>query len=93
MVKRLIEFLKQLEAAWPPPENTHHALMYAQFGSDEAGWSDRLALQVFKAGRFQCFFLEDADLDKPAETLAVILSILNAEDPPSVQTSDQLGKF
>lgn len=61
----LIELLKKIESAIPPPEKCHHALTFAQYGSDEAGWEDKLCLQVNIGGKFQQFFLDDEDLANP----------------------------
>jgi hypothetical protein len=61
----LIDVLKNLEAAIPPPPNCHHAITYAQYGSDETGWEDRLALQVNKEGTFHCVFIDAEDFLKP----------------------------
>ena len=58
----LIEFLKMLEVAIPPPVNCHHALTYAQYGSDADGWQDKLALQINLLGEFHCIFLQEDDL-------------------------------
>lgn len=60
--KLLIDLLKGLEKAVPPPPRCHHAITFAQYGSDTEGWQDRLALQVNHEGRFHCFFLDDRDL-------------------------------
>jgi hypothetical protein len=60
----LIDFLKELERVIPPPEHCHHALTYGQYGSSEAGWEDRLCLQVNKGGTFHCFFIDAKDFDK-----------------------------
>ena len=60
----LLHFLKELERILPPPAGCHHAITYAQYGSYDEGWSDRLALQVNHRGRFYCFFIEDKDLLK-----------------------------
>ena len=70
MRKFLIDFLKRLEFLAPPPENCHHAITFAKFGSDEDGWQDRLALQVNCDGIFRCFFLQDEDFHQEAEDLA-----------------------
>jgi hypothetical protein len=63
----LIEFLKMLEVAIPPPENCHHAITYARYGSDADGWQDKLALQINLLGEFHCIFLEEDDLSLNAE--------------------------
>lgn len=74
----LIKFLKELEAAIPPPENCHHAITFARFGSDVAGWHDKLALQVNSGGVFTCFFLEDEDLNKsPRQLVSDVASELS----------------
>jgi hypothetical protein len=82
---RLINFLKALETAVPPPPHCHHAITYARYGSDEKGWQDRLALQVgvicnCKELIFHCFFLNDEDLLGPAD--AVIAQIVIALNRP-----------
>ena len=61
MKQFLIDFLKALEEAIPPPAHCHHALTYARYGSNEEGWKDKLALQINDAGVFKCFFLDDVD--------------------------------
>jgi len=69
----LIEFLKGLEAAVPPPENCHHAITFARYGE----W-DALALQVNIGGKFRCFFINDEDIDRgPESTIAAVVEILN----------------
>lgn len=65
----LIETLKLLEVAIPPPPKAHHGISYAKYGSDESGWDDRLALHVNKSGVFHCLFFDDEDFEKSPETL------------------------
>ena len=69
MREKLIAFLRELERVVPPPTNCHHALMYAQYGSDEAGWTDKLALQINHTGRFLCLFIDEGDFDRTPEEL------------------------
>jgi hypothetical protein len=76
MERQLLEFLKALELAIIPPKNCHHCLMFSQYGSDEVGWNDRLALQVNNAGTFQCFFLEESDFQKPIHQLVSEIALL-----------------
>lgn len=61
MRELLIDFLKRLEAMIPPPPHCHHVITYAQYGSDAAGWEDRLSLQVNLSGKFYCFFIDETD--------------------------------
>jgi hypothetical protein len=77
MQQYLIEFLKALESRIPPPQNCHHAVTFAQYGSAEAGWKDALALQVNVAGQFHCVFLLEKDLENRPATLAdAVVSVL-----------------
>ena len=69
----LIAFGKALEAAIPPAPKCHHALMYAQHGSDAAGWQDKLALQVGVNGKFYCWFLDDGDFETPVDELVATI--------------------
>jgi hypothetical protein len=73
MHRYLLDFLKELERVIPPPENCHHAFTYAQFGSNEMGWSDRLALQVNIGGEFHCLFLDPPDFDMSVVELVEVL--------------------
>jgi len=76
----LLETLKLLESIIVPPPGGHHSLTYAQYGSDEDGWEDRLALQVIRDGRFQCLFLDHSDFQKtPAALVADIAFVLNEQ--------------
>jgi hypothetical protein len=61
MRTQLIELLKGLEVAIPPPANCHHGIIFMT-GSPEYGPDDKLALQVNRNGLFQVLFLDDADL-------------------------------
>lgn len=75
----LLETMKLLETIVIPPTGCHHAITYAQYGSDQDGWEDRLALKVLRDGRFHCLFLDDSDFDKtPAELVADIAFVLNS---------------
>jgi hypothetical protein len=89
MTARLIEFLRDLERAVPPLPACHHSITYAQYGSDMAGWEDKLALQVYFEGRFHCFFLDDGDLEKPSgELVLLIAGMLVATPKGNEQLSD-----
>lgn len=73
----LIDMLMGLEAAIPPPAGCHHAITYAQYGSEDAGW-DRLALQVNHGSEFHLFYLDDSDFDSsPAEVIEQIVAIMS----------------
>ncbi len=65
----LIDFFKQLEAAIPPSPNCHHVICYAQYGSDEDGWEDRLAVKINQSGEILCFFIESEDEEKSVAEL------------------------
>jgi hypothetical protein len=87
-----MEFLKALEAALPPPERCHHCMMYAQYGSDETGWSDRLMLQVNKVGKFYPFFLDDNDFAEGDAALISEIKGLLASGDEKFQISDTPGQ-
>lgn len=91
----IMRFLKLLEENIPPPERCHHVITFAQFGSDETGWNDRLALQVNDQGKFYCFFLDDEDftLDPEHLVLGVMANLVKAKDDPATQFGVQLGQF
>jgi hypothetical protein len=73
----LIDLLKRLEAAVPPPPKCHHAITFARYGSDEVGWTDKLALQVNANHTFYCFFLEEDDLpDDPQRVIDYVVKSL-----------------
>jgi hypothetical protein len=76
MTEQILYFLKQMERAFPPPANCHHGLTYSQFGSDAAGWKERLALQINKDGKFWCFFIDDQDIENWAATVDYIRKAL-----------------
>lgn len=74
----LINLLKELEKSFPPHAGCHHAFTYAQFGSDEAGWSDRLLLTMSivkfdglgaQQSEFQVLFIDEGDFEKPMPDL------------------------
>lgn len=77
----LMDFLKLLESAIPPGDGQHHGISYCQYGSDSAGWSDRVGLHVRMDGGAQTFFLDDADFEKPIpELVADVISQLGGVD-------------
>lgn len=83
----LLEFMKRLEFLCPPPPRCHHAITFAQYGSDETGWEEKLALQVNIDGTFRCIFLDGTDFNSGATDLANKV----AEFVRNPQDSDQLG--
>lgn len=93
MRQYLIDLLKCLEAAIPPPANCHHAITFAQFGSDETEWEDRLALQINRGGIFHCIFLDDDDLQCFPDYVAAHVVKLLAQDMPNAQLGVGLGKY
>ena len=90
----LLDFLRRLEADVPPPPDCHHAITFARYGSDEAGWEDKLALQVNRDGVFHCFFLEESDcLQAPADIAASICTLLAEPTPPNAQLGVGMGQY
>jgi len=63
----LTEVLTGLEVSLPPSKNGHHAITAARYGSDEAGYEDKLALQINDNGVFRCLFIEEDDLERTPE--------------------------
>jgi hypothetical protein len=66
----LLLLLKSLEARIPPGNARHHAMTFAQYGSDETGWSDQLAIHVWVGDKLQTVFLDESDFNWPPESLA-----------------------
>lgn len=90
----LIDFLKQLESAVPPPPNCHHCLTYAQYGSDKDGWQDRLALHINVDGKFHCLFLDENDFAHGVAALvATVSGIIAQPPPPGTQFSVAAGQY
>ncbi len=88
----LLALLKGLEAAVPPPPNCHHAITYAQYGSNAEGWQDRLALQVNVAGTFWCFFIDDGD-DDPKAIIDFVVKDLSQPTAKNAQEGVGLGQY
>jgi hypothetical protein len=65
--------------------------MYAQFGSNETGWKDKLMLQVNNKGVFHPFFLDQFDLDLRSEVLVAEIIRLLADPPSNWQISAVAG--
>lgn len=65
---QLLGLLRDLETAVPPIEGTHHAIFRCQYGSDERGWEDRLAIRV-SGPVIRNLFLEQSDFEKPRALL------------------------
>jgi hypothetical protein len=77
----LLDFLKGLESVIPPPANCHHVITFAQYGSDQDGWEDRLALQVNVGGKFYCFFFDANDMtQEPRKIIESIGELLKSAD-------------
>jgi hypothetical protein len=73
----LINFLKELESTIPP--YIHHSITFAQYGSDQSGWEDRLQLTLNTKTCHQALFLEQSDFGKPVHQL--IAEILRISGP------------
>lgn len=70
----LIEFLKQLETALPPPPHCQHSISYARYGSDDQGWDDKLALNINDGGMFDVLLFDDDDFSgTPAQLVKAVL--------------------
>lgn len=91
--KNLMNWLKAIETAIPPPMHCHHAITYAQFGSDDCGWEDKLALQINLDGKFLCFFLEDYDFEMSIERFLPLLTLQIANLDESAQLGIGMGKY
>jgi hypothetical protein len=94
MRQYLIDLLKRLEFLIPPPPRCHHVITFAQFGSDETEWQDRLALQINIDGVFQCFFLQDEDFAQPAEDIAnEVAELVRKGSPAGTQFGVAMGQY
>lgn len=91
----LLEMLKAIEGAVPPPPNCHHAITRAQYGSDAEGWTDKLALQINRNGKFYCFFLESDDFARdPQEFADHIARVLDSpEERDKMQPGVSFGRY
>lgn len=90
----LMRFLKRLEELIPPPANCHHCITYAQFGSDETGWADQLAIQINRDGKFYCLFLDETDLcDDPWQLAASCEAHMLFAHPGNTQIGVSTGQY
>lgn len=92
MREQILEFLKLLEQELPPASGAHHAITFAQYGSDATGWEDVLALQISFGGLFHCFFLESGDLERGADLIQQIANSLRVPFP-GAQTSSEPFRY
>ena len=65
-----MSFLQTLEENIPVAKGSHHVLRFAQYGSDEVGWDDRLCLEISLPSGIERFFVDDQDLRGSAEAAA-----------------------
>lgn len=89
----LITFLKRLEELLPPPANCHHVVTFARYGSNESGWTDKLALQLNHGGVFRCFFLDDEDFAASPKVLASSIVAALAETVANEQLGVGPGQY
>jgi hypothetical protein len=91
----LIDFLRVLEQRIQPPRNCHHVITYAQYGSDDEGWNEKLAVQVNDRGNFYAFFIDDDDFSAPPDALAEEIAMLHAKQlaERDRQKSVALGQY
>lgn len=88
-----MNWLKAIEVELPPPPRCHHAITYAQYGSDETGWEDKLALQLNIGGKFFCFFLDDYDFEISVERFLSRLAFELEKPESSFQLGIGAGKY
>jgi hypothetical protein len=89
----LLDLLKRMEFLVSPPEHCHHVISYAQYGSDEAGWEDNIALQVNYDGKFLCFFLFDDDFEKSGAQVADEIAELMRDGTQGMQLGIAQGQY
>lgn len=65
-----IDFFRVLEQYIPPPAGCHHALHFAQYGSDDTEWTDRVAVQVNDNDTMHVYFLDDQDFEMTGGAVA-----------------------
>jgi hypothetical protein len=61
-VKDVLQLLRRLEHAWPPPSGCHHAVVMNS--------ADSLKVQVNYHGNIQTFILDEKDMERKPEDLA-----------------------
>lgn len=84
----LIELLKLLKAEVPPPDGCNHGIRYAQYGSDESGWRDEIALDVRVVGGSRILFLDASDFEMAPEALVQgIISSMKAIEKAEAEIS------
>ena len=93
IIGQILDFLRHMEEHLPPPPNSHHAITRTQYGSDETGWEERLAIQVNLDGKFLCFFLDAEDLEKAPESLVAEIVTLAKNPPPNTQLGVSSGRY
>jgi hypothetical protein len=58
----ILTFLAEMERLIPPPSG-HHSFTRVQYGSDEKGWKDELALNIRTETGQATLFLDGMDLE------------------------------
>jgi hypothetical protein len=89
----LLRFLQELERRIPPPANCHHTISCCRYGSDAAGWQEKLALQVNRDSVFHAFFLDEDDCRDLLRTLTVICDAMAGPVPANAQLGVASGKY
>lgn len=77
---QLMKFLVHLERAIPPHDGGHHSITAKKYGSDEQGWEQRLSVNLCMAAGFQVIWLDNGDLECPADQL--VGNIVKLVAPP-----------
>lgn len=79
--KQVFGFLQKLEEVIPPPTGCHHSITCSKYGSDETGWEQRLAVNVWKerpdGKSCHTFWIEDGDFDDVSLMVNAIEEALN----------------
>lgn len=89
----LIAFLKLTEETIVPPAHCHHAIVFAQYGSDSTGWVDQLALQINDGGKFFAYFIEPKDFGLGVGSLVAEIARRHAERSALAQQGVTIGQF
>lgn len=67
--------------------------MFAQYGSDEQGWVDHLALQLNVGGTFYAYFIEEGDLEGDLDAIVTGIVRQQVARADTAQKGVALGQF
>jgi len=60
-VPSILSMLKELERRFPPVSGGHHGIHAAEYGSEEIGFTPKLALSLCLPTGFRTYFLDEGD--------------------------------